>query len=257
MKCDFSFKHYREILTIALNEDYRFISFSDDDLLEPMNYCLLRHDIDYAPQNIPHLATIEHDLGKKATYFFQTCAWPYNSREKEIHNIAKQLIRLGHHIGLHVDLSWDESLTADDLPNFIDNERTLLSNILDTRITQIVSFHNPHKFKNIVFNRRIPGIQHTYEPKFISQIKYLSDSQGWREGCVCKNFDQQKYPKIQLLTHPYIWSETPTASFTADMAKMISAKTDSLYKYMVNYHPVCRQHAETLKKQIKKNIDHW
>jgi len=93
----------------------------------------------------------------------------------------------------------------------------------------------------------VDGMEHTYEKQYFSDMKYLSDSQGWYEGCVCKIFEQKKYDKIQLLTHPYIWPIEAKYDFTEDMAEMIKAKGVELIDYMVKYHPVCAKNEKRLR----------
>jgi len=50
----------------------------------------------------------------------------------------------------------------------------------------------------------IESVVDTYDPLYVADIKYLSDStQSWREGVVTDLL--QEYPHIHLLTHEYIW----------------------------------------------------
>ena len=266
MKCNFSHTHYKKILEIALKNNYNFINFfqfiEKNKLEEKENFlnekiCILRHDIDYTSEKIYSIAKIEFDLGIKSTYFFQSCSRVYNSREKETFQIAKELDKMGHQIGVHLDLSWYPDLSIQKISTYFMKEKTLLSDILDIDIIDIFSFHNPYKLKNFILNKTIPGVRQTYEPLFFSNIKYLSDSQGWYEGCICKIFKESRYSKIQLLTHPYIWDQNPEKDFTHDMAKMISNKTKDFYKYTVENHPICKKNKDELKIQIIKKINKW
>ena len=264
MKCNFSYLHYKEILEIALRSNYNFINFFEfinKDKFEKKDkflnekICILRHDIDYETEKIYSIAKIEYDLGINSTYFFQSCSKVYNSREKETVKIAKELFKMGHQIGVHLDLSWYQDISKQNILTYFNKEKTLLSNILDIDIIDIFSCHNPHKIKNFILDKTIQGVRHTYEPIFFSKIKYLSDSQGWYEGCICKIFKESKYYKIQLLTHPYIWDENPDKDFTHDMAKMISNKTKDLYDYTIKNHPICKKNKDELKNQIIRKIN--
>jgi len=52
----------------------------------------------------------------------------------------------------------------------------------------------------------LPGVLDVYDPLFIDDMKYVSDStQKWREGVVTSLL--HRYDKIHLLTHEYYWSE--------------------------------------------------
>ena len=265
MKCNFSYLHYKEILEVALSNNYNFINFFEfidknefqKKKIDKEKICLLRHDIDYETDKIYSIAKIEYDLGIKSTYFYQTCAWEYNSRQKETVKIAKELSKMGHHLGVHLDISWYEDISIEKISTYFLKEKKLLEDILDVKLIDIFSYHNPHKLKNFILDKITPGVRNTYEPLFFSEIKYLSDSQGWYEGCVCKIFNESKYDKIQLLTHPYIWDENPEINFTHDIAKMISDKTVDLYKYMLKSHPICKHNEKELKNIIIKNINKW
>ena len=85
-------------------------------------------------------------------------------------------------------------------------------------------------------------MRHTYEKRYFSEIKYLSDSQGWYEGCPCHVFREERYPRLHLLTHPYIWPDREEGDFIEDMAAMVQFRGHELADYLVRYHPVVRKH---------------
>ena len=266
MNCDFSFKHYKEILEIAQKNNYEFINFEEfierDKNIEKEKFlnqkiCLLRHDVDYEFHKNYDLAKIEYELGIKSTFFIQFSAWEYNSRDKDCFKIAKEFIKMGHKIGVHLDLSFYKDITIDKVHIYFEKEKKLLSDILEAEVIDVFSYHNPHKLKKFILNKETPRVRNTYEPLFFSKIKYLSDSQGWYEGCMCQIFKKSKYPKIQLLIHSYIWDEIPEIDFTNDMAKMIANKTKDFYNYMLDHHPVCKKNSKELKSQIIKKINKW
>ena len=266
MNCNFSFKHYEEILKAALKSNYEFIDFAEfikrDKNSRKNNFlnqkiCLLRHDIDYEFTKNYNIARIEHNLGLKSTFFIQCTSWEYNSRDRDVFKIAKELSNMGHQIGVHLDMSWYKDIDINNVQTYFEKEKKLLSNNLDIEVIDIFSCHNAHKLKELVLNKVIPGVRSTYEPLFFSKIKYLSDSQGWYEGCMCEIFKKSKYPKIQLLTHSYIWDEVPEVDFTKDIAKMITCNTKDFYKLMLSSHPVCKKNEEKLKKEIIKKINKW
>lgn len=247
--CDFSLKHYQEILEIALDSGYKFFSF--DQLHQIQNEqlaCVLRHDIDYCPEWAPQIANIENNLGIKATYFFQICSDIYNLRSKENIGIIHNLKRDGHELGLHLDVSWADDISWDNLTDFCDTEKALFQTITNVPPCKYISFHNTHKFGELVLGQQINGMYHTYEAPFFKDMKYLSDSQDWYEGCVCKIFKNKKYKKIQLLTHPYIWPQTSN-SFLDSIKSVLQHKHHKLLSYFVNYHPICRKNKLELQKQ--------
>lgn len=253
--CSFSLGHYREILRTAKTSGYKFLLFDEAQSSAAERCCLLRHDIDYTPEKAIEFGRIEADLGIRSTYFFQVVAWTYNAREKKCYQTIQELANMGHQIALHFDVTWQDDAKWDDLPKLCARERNLLSYISDLEIPDIISFHNPGTYADKVVDKDVVGIHHTYEPRYFSEYKYLSDSQGWYEGCVCKIFESGKYPKIQLLTHPYIWWDKPRSDFIEDMATFINYRRNQLVDYMVEYHPVCTKNQDRLRKLVNVSDD--
>ena len=251
MTCDFTLKHYKEILQAGLDHGYRFIGFDElANYPKDEKVCIVRHDVDYMPEWSPHFGQIEKDLGIKATYFFQICAKPYNLRETKNYRSVHQLLEFGHTVGLHFDLTWKEKMRWEDIASFCKQDKSVFKAITDVEPCGIISFHNPHRFVDLILNQEIPNVHHTYEKAFFSSIKYISDSQGWYEGCMCKLFISGKYDRFQFLTHPYIWPKVSSGNFIGDMARMIQLRTDELLQYLVDFHPVCRKYERELRKQL-------
>ncbi len=249
--CSFSLKHYRDILRAAKKSGYEFLLFGEAETKTAKRYCLLRHDVDYAPEKVLEFGQVEAELGIRSTYFFQIGAWTYNTRERTSYRAIRELADMGHQIALHFDVTWKEDTEWAELPELCARERALLAHLTGLEIPDIISFHNPGSYADKVVGKEIAGIHHTYEPRYFSAFKYLSDSQGWYEGCVCGLFESARYPRIQLLTHPYIWCEGPRTDFIEDMAVLINMRRDQLTEYMITYHPVCEKNKDRLRKLVK------
>lgn len=251
MSCNFGNKHYREILQVGLEQDYQFIGFDElNSLPIGQKACILRHDIDYMPEWAIRFGQIETELGIKSTYFFQICAKTYNLRESRTYHMVHKLREMGHTIGLHFDLTWKASIHWEEVPSVCEQEKSVFSAMTGIEPCDIVSIHNPHRFVDLILNRDIPGMHHTYEPAYFSSIKYLSDSQGWQEGCLCKIFASKANDVIQLLLHPYIWPNETTGDFISDVVRMITLRSDELTQYLLDFHPVCNRNAERLRKEL-------
>lgn len=253
-QCSFSLEHYREILQTAKNNGYLFLLFDEAETTSAERCCLLRHDIDYTPEKATEFGRIEADLGIQSTYFFQVVAKTYNPREQATYQAIHELVDMGHKIALHFDVTWQADTTWECLPDLCAREQDLLAHLTDLDIPDIVSFHNPGTYADKVIDKDVTGIHHTYEPRYFSAFKYLSDSQGWYEGCMCKLFESGKYPKIQLLTHPYIWWSDPHEDFVKDMAALINMRRSQLTEYMITHHPVCSKNKDRLRMLVKKDF---
>jgi hypothetical protein len=248
-KCDFTVRHYREILETALKNGYKFIGYDD---AAGKRDCILRHDVDYVPEWAVRKGEIESELGIKSTFFFQVCARTYNLRERASFKAVERLRSLGHVIGLHLDLTWNPEVSWEDVPSACEEDKRVLQSITGVKPCDIISFHNPHRFVKQILNQHIPGMRHTYEAPYFSGIKYLSDSQGWYEGCMCKIFEEKRYPVIQLLTHGDYWFEKTKGDFIADMAQLVKFRSNELAQYMVDYHPVCKKNEERLRRLVRE-----
>jgi hypothetical protein len=251
VNCDFSLSHYEYILDQALSANYSFCSYDELEKIN-VNACVLRHDIDYTPERALSFAKIESERSISAYYFFLINSPIYNLRDKNNYRIVHDLVGLGHKVGLHYDPFWSDHLKFEDIAADCKNEKMLFHKMTNQLPCEIISFHNTHQFQNLIVNKSIPEIVHTYEARFFSDVKYLSDSQGWYEGCICSIFREKRYQKIQLLTHPYIWSSIPREDFIGDMANVILDKGTLVLNYMIVYHPVCRKNTEKLINNVSK-----
>ena len=250
MNCNFSVTHYKEILETALESGYRFGKY--EELESEENFlCVLRHDVDYTPERANIFGKIEYDLGIRAYYFFLINSEIYNLRDHRVYKVIHELKEMGHSIGLHYDLSWKPDIKWENIPDQCDLEKRIFKTLTDIEPCNIVSFHNPHIFSELLLNKTVPGMEHSYEKRDFSDTKYLSDSQGWYEGCMCQVFPKKVYKKIQLLTHPYIWPNESQCNFINDMAEMIKNKRDYITDYMIKYHPVCKKNQEELRQLSK------
>jgi len=181
--CNFSFKHYREILEKL--RDYKFCFFNDD--FEGKRV-YLRHDIDYSPEQALKLAKNENELGICSTFFVRFSPF-YDILDSKYPKIIKNIAGLGHQFGLHFD------------KGDINEQLKILENNFGAK--RIVSFHRPSESE---INKEFEGFTSTYEPRFFRDIKYLSDSKGnWREGCIC---EQKSLPQVlHINMHPIWWDE--------------------------------------------------
>jgi hypothetical protein len=252
-ECDFSIGHYREILAAAVESGYRFVGYDDAEALPPDQLsCILRHDVDYMPEWTVAMARIERELGITSTYFFQVCAKTYNLRESASYSAVRELAGMGHTLGLHFDLTWKPDTQWEEMAELCRQDKDVFRAITGIVACEIISFHNPHRFVDSLLNHEVPGMRHTYEKRYFSDMKYLSDSQGWYEGCMCKIFAAKEYPRIQLLTHADYWPEKTRGDFISDTAQIVRLRSEELTRYLITFHPVCKKNEVRLRAEIRK-----
>ena len=195
---DFSYSHYREILSKALKEDYSFVTFDQCKRLPRTKQIVLRHDVDVSLDHAVKMAQIEHHMGIKSTYFLMLHSRFYNLLDEKSLELVQRFVELGHEIGYHYDLEILGRKPAKILPI----EVAFVSSIIGVPIS-VVALHNPtfqrQRFKS--------PKNDAYSDQFFRRLKYVSDSlQLWREGCLCHQLN--RHPRIQALIHPIWWSNS-------------------------------------------------
>jgi len=200
MGCSFTYRHYREILQNALKAGYKTIGFHEAPPRED-RILLLRHDVDVVLFKALPLAKLEAELGVRSTYFVLSNSPIYNLFESSSIALVQKIAKLGHWIGLHVDISPDLPLWQ--IEDHVNSLFGTLKRLLP--LTKVVSFHRPSP---MVKDRKFRSFVNVYEPRFFSDIKYISDSrQKWLAECPCGVLKERVFPMVQLLTHPIWWWE--------------------------------------------------
>src|SRR5947208_11960648 len=98
-EADFTEEHYRAILT-ATRRRYSFASF---DERPDTPHVLWRHDVDLSPHRALAIARLEADAGVLSTYCVLLHSEFYNLLEAGITERIREIVRLGHRLGLHFD----------------------------------------------------------------------------------------------------------------------------------------------------------
>jgi len=199
LTCDFSYKHYFQVLDKA-KEEYSIGPINNFKKLKTKKkFILLRHDIDYCLDLALDFAKLEKQHNIKSTYFVLLHGTFYNSLSSYNALIIQQISKLGHEIGLHYDTNF--------LPNsdkkfekLIEMEANLLGNLINKKITSIAQ-HNPTISKK---RPRISNFLDANSADVIKEMTYISDSnQHWRRSCMCNHI--LKINKLQINTHPVWW----------------------------------------------------
>lgn len=207
--CDFSYKHYNDILFDMLNENYKIVDFNNCNSYE--REIIVRHDIDLDLKKALEMARIEKNAGIRANYFFWLTSPFYNIFDYDNSLIIKDIIKLGHNVGIHFNEGIYNCSNEEQLEEFIMREISMFDIYFEYK-PNIVSFHMPRK-ELLNNNFKFSEFINTYHNKFFTQYKYLSDSEmRWREGCVCKKLKSHGYNKIQVLVHPIWWSDNNDSS---------------------------------------------
>lgn len=202
----FTYRHYRRIVETALESGYRFIGF--EALSELRNserfLCLLRHDCEGDLAAALRLGQIEQELGVTSTYFVQLRSPLYNVLSTPQARFVKQLLELGHGLGLHFDERSHVSASTADLAARVDDEREVLKGEFGAPVN-VVSFHQPSQL--VLENRLKLHCLNTYDRSDMRGVGYLSDSNWqWKQDPI-EAFRLHSHPHLQLLLHPECWTD--------------------------------------------------
>ena len=194
----FTFQGYTNLITTLREFGY---SFTDYHNYTGSSRCvILRHDIDNSIEKAAILAELEHELGVKSTYFVLLTSDFYNPSSKKSLEGLRQILQLGHEIGLHFDeMAYSKSV---DVVNAIKREAQILSDVIQTPILT-VSMHRPSS-ATLEANYNLSPMINSYGKTFFNDFKYLSDSRRrWREP-ILDIIKSGQYDRLHILTHA-IW----------------------------------------------------
>ena len=213
----FSYDEYKEIIRLVqasgLPCDYQ-------EALLRERFIISRHDVEFSVGRAHALSMVEDSMDFKANYFFQWTNNSYNILSRKNGDMIRDMHMRGHRIGLHFAVGGLTDIQA--IKRQMIKEMNILSEMFDFEIKQF-SIHRPST-DILRANIKIPGIINAYQDDFFTfsenaatdtglKVKYLSDANHvWRYG-----YPDEKtlngHDKIQILTHPFAWTETGHDNF--------------------------------------------
>lgn len=199
---NFTYDGYLGLINLLKEKNYHFCNYLNYN--EHDRSVIFRHDIDNSLSKALKIARLEYENNIASTFFVLLSTDFYNVFSKNPNEILKDIMSLGHQIGLHFDEKRYEICSTKELKYWVKRESDILGCVIDKEI-KVVSMHRPSKWlleNDIQFKRII----NSYSKKFLSDFKYLSDSRmHWRED-VLNIIDKESYDKLHILTHPFWYS---------------------------------------------------
>ncbi len=205
----FSFAEYQEIIE-RLRKTTTIIDYSEvsSDLEE---YCVIRHDVEFSLERAYNLALYEKkQLDLTSSYLFQLRNNCYNLCSDTNINTLYKIKSLGHNIGLHLHFGLMNN--QQEVNDYVLQEAELFQRLTGLKIDRY-SYHRPPssvlmkylKADNLI-NCYNEEFFHYYDKPFQDlPVKYYTDSRNcWQHGHPIDNTAK----KVQLLTHPFSWTET-------------------------------------------------
>ena len=230
----FSYNEFKNLINMV-QQNLPIVDYKDVND-NTKKFCVLRHDIEFSIDRAYKLAKIEKELGVVSTYTVQVRNNTYNALSEKNIDLISKIKELGHHIGLHQNPP--SSMKLDTLKDYIMRDITILENCYGFEIDRF-AFHRPKKeYLNcyIELDNKINCYDkkffHFFEDKPESlEILYLADSNHkWKYGYPL-DFNFSKINKLQLLTHPFSWSNSGGDNY-GNFVTLIRERNDELVNSM-------------------------
>jgi len=225
---NFTYNEYSSIIQKLKDNSYVFAKFTEAEELLKKNspFVLMRHDIDMDLQPALEMAKIEAKLGVASTFFFMLRTEHYNLFSELAYSITSEILKLGHHLGLHFDCAaYPSDIKTSDLREACLKESGILEKWLSKPV-KIVSYHRPGQ-EVLSGNLEISAPRHhTYMPLYTKNIKYYSDSRGiWKHGFPLDSDEFKLKIPMHILIHP-IWWNKHSMSPTDSLKSLVERKDE-------------------------------
>lgn len=222
---DFTIQGYKDLVRLIQEKGYDICNYYN--YLESKKFVIMRHDIDFDLQKAVHLAEIENQMGISSVYFVLISSNFYNIISECNTRYLNEIASYGHEIGLHFDEAKYKELNIQQIEEKVFEEAGLLEEIIG-RDVKTVSMHRPSKIM-LESDLDFCHILNTYGKKFFKDMKYLSDARmNWRED-VISILENEEFDKIQLLTHPF-WYTEKKFTITEKLKKFVVRASEERYR---------------------------
>ena len=205
---DFTIENYRRLIQLA-KEKYVFRTYTNFNKAE--RFVIWRHDVDASLQIVRSAAEIDANEGIVTTCFVNLHSELYNLLERADSDCVRDILDMGHQIGLHFDAHYYDIQSEEQLDQFLLWEKRILEEFFQCEI-QVFSYHNTTPFILSCRRWQYAGLINAYSDYFQEQVGYCSDSGGyWRFHRLEDVLREGKNKNLQVLTHPELWTEDITS----------------------------------------------
>lgn len=202
---DFVESHYREILELVNKSERRSVGYGSIPWGE--SYLLWRHDIDFSINRSYRLAQINLEHSVHSTFFVNIHSTFYNAFEASQTRLLREIVLMGHDIGIHFDGDFYGDVSEGDLERLIAREAALVSDLVEG-LPVAVSFHNPTDTTLRLDKLHLGELVNAYSRRLMDEAFYCSDSNGyWRFERLADVVADGSIDRLQVLTHPGLWQK--------------------------------------------------
>jgi hypothetical protein len=224
----------------------------------PQRFLLLRHDVDFCPRRALAMARLEAGAGYRATYFFLLTSEVYNLLTSEWLGALREIVALGHEVGLHYDAAALEAWSPGAPGEALEAQAGMLTALAGEPVVS-VAMHNPSTGGADPFRGEGGKFINAYDDAFTREISYWSDSCGaWRNEAVRLLAGRDTPPRLQLLIHPLYWEETHgdrwsrLTAWEAERSRFLAAAAEAA-RDIWRRHPAVREHDQRLAAESQKD----
>ena len=202
---EFTYQDYVNMLDCLKRQGYIFTDY--ENYHKYPRCVILRHDVDYSLKKALELAEIEKQEGVSSTYMILVSSGFYNPMDCETQSALRELLNMGHRLGLHFDEANYEVTDMNVLMEHINAEMQILRKSVAKADISVVSMHRPSKeFLEADLDFAQDGMINSYGKTFFKDFKYVSDSRMcWREP-IMDYINAIQYNRIHILTHAFWYS---------------------------------------------------
>jgi hypothetical protein len=215
----FSQSGYRALVKVALSAGYLCVPFAKA-MATPSKAMILRHDVDFSIQAALRMAVCEHELGVSSTYFIMVANDYYNPFAQANRQRLKQIVDMGHEVGLH----WDSSIYPADCDRLGQHFRHEVQALSDVTGQQVISASQHIPTDSPLFDVEAHITHEAYSQKWRERFAYVSDSSmAWRAKTPWDLIEEGV--DIHFLSHP-IWWFTDGDGRDVKLRNAIKSSTD-------------------------------
>ena len=208
----FTLNDYKRLLHDLADHGYRFAGFGEVEQLldQGERFVLIRHDVRLSMASALKMAQCEAEAGVRTTYCLMPGSAFYNLLEPAANRAARQLLELGHWLGLHIDATTYAS--RQELSAACRDQASLLAQWFGCPIA-LVSLDPSREVQPPLDPCLTEQLPPTVTSFLTKSVHHFGDDGGnWRPGHPGHSEAFATGRPLHLSVHPVWYQPTPTSS---------------------------------------------
>ena len=193
----YSIQNYKNLLSRMMTLGRQTVSLCD----RPSHGLILRHDVDYSPEWAAEIASVNQELGIRATFCLLVDTPFYNLFSTASQKALRHISGCGQDIGLHVRCN-DQDVTTRHTEHLFS-----ILQLAASEAKRVVAWHNPPEDVSAL-NRVANEAEFVcaYDTKYFGPKRYFSDSNlRHTPASLLEEVFASQAEILQVLLHPINW----------------------------------------------------